>query len=216
MAALTKTDVVNMSFSILGAGHTVKRITDITNTTNPDAVDANFWFSATAQEILADPDVNWSFAKKRKKLTTATLTAGNESLDFGSWLYAYALPTDWLKFVKIMDEEHDMDEQREGWTTQYKFTREGQYLLSNQNGLYLSYIYDNQDTATWPIQFAWAFACMLASHLADSITKNPQLADQLLTRYEKYYKPRAIRENNTTEYTENEEGNNDCLEAGRI
>ncbi len=213
--AVSKVDIANMSFSILGAGHSVKRITDIADTTNVDAIEANFWFEHTAQEVLADPDVNWSFAKKRRKLSAAVLDSGDETLDFGSWLYAYPLPADWLKFIKTMDENYDMAE-NQGWTTQYRFAREGKYLLSNQEDFYLSYIWDNQDTGLWPIQFCWAVACMLASHLADSIMKNPKMAEDLLARYEKYYKPKAIRENATTEYTYGEEGNNDCLEAGRI
>lgn len=111
------------------------------------------------------------------------------------YLYAYALPSDYLLALEWNG--------REAGTAQAEFDIEGTSLLSDDTCSQLRYVAQITDTTKWDDSFCEAFAFRLAARVAPGITTAQGLAGQLDQRAEQYLlkafgpdnvetKPRAV------------------------
>lgn len=157
----------NMALSHIGSEAQVAAISP------PDgSVEAGYCatFYDQARTEMLEPG-NWRFSLNR-----ATLAELANLSDV--WAYAYALPSDCLRPLRVL-------RPGEGLTvfTQYDtevnandrnsadFDVEGQVLFSNQPAATLIYVRDVTDTGKFTASFTSAFSYLLASYLAGPIIK---------------------------------------------
>lgn len=80
--------IANMSLQRIGARGTIGSLTE----DSPDAIKVNTVFDMVFQEVLSERD--WKFAKTRAQLQQ------NANRPLGGYLFAYALPADFLRLCK--------------------------------------------------------------------------------------------------------------------
>jgi hypothetical protein len=108
---------------------------------------AQFYDQVQDETLLEHP---WAFATVRTQLTT-----GGGSPAWG-WLYAYALPPDYLGMQRTDDSA--------------TYQREGAVILTNDNPLYITYTARITDVTKWPAYFVAAFTAALTAAFAEQIT----------------------------------------------
>lgn len=126
----------------------------------------------------------WTFARKR-----ASLARLDETPAFG-YLYAYALPSDCLRVLKMDGDEYEIVDQS---TTQEividsygkKWEIEAGKLLTDEEEVKILYIARVEDPAKFPPSFVQAFSARMAVALAMSVAKNFKLADALNAIFER-------------------------------
>jgi hypothetical protein len=138
---------------------------------------ANF-YDLARREALAT--FNWSFARKR-----ATLTEAYNPSDV--WTYSYALPSDTLRPIRVLQQAVPSDmldnltpAQAWQWRTERgsaDFTVEraedntSSYLLTDEPDAVLLYLFDQKDTARYSPQFVSALSRLLAAYIAGPILR---------------------------------------------
>jgi len=115
-------------------------------------------YSTLKQKLLCL--YNWSFAIKVAQLT---VVEGVQRYDFS---YAYALPVDFLRAIKI--------------TSEGKYKIAGSYLFSNEENVELEYIADVLETQFSPM-FISAFIYLMAAELSISFLNDT-------SRYSLFYR----------------------------
>lgn len=173
--------ICNMALSHIGAGPLISSISP------PDgSVEAGYCaiFYDIARTELLEPGT-WSFALKRTALAPVTNVSE-------SWAYAYALPSDCLRALRILrpgvavtvfnqDEVALRQDDRDG----APFDLEGQVLYTDQDAPTLLYSVDVVDSARFTASFTATLSYLLASYLAGPIIKGNEgarLSDAMRTR----------------------------------
>lgn len=173
--------ICNMALSHIGAGPLISSISP------PDgSVEAGYCatFYDIARTELLEPGT-WSFALKRA--TLAPVTNASEV-----WTYAYALPSDCLRALRILrpslavtvfnqDEVALRQDDRDG----APFDLEAQVLYTDQADAVLVYTIDVTDTARFTGSFTATLSYLLASYLAGPIIKGNEgarLSDAMRSR----------------------------------
>lgn len=149
-------DICNLALSRLGDDATVSSIDPPEGSQQAEHC-ARFWPIACGT-ILASHE--WGFATRTRALAQfSEATAG--------WLYAYSLPSDYVKVVRVTGPaagrpaDYEMGLASGGNTI----------LLTNQPQALLAYVANVTDTVRYPALFIDALAWLLASHLAGPLIK---------------------------------------------
>jgi len=105
----------------------------------------------------------WNFAIKRQELAQSVTAPIND------FLYQYTLPADCLRVLEV--------------DTLGTYKIEGRSLLTNEETIFLRYIYDNQNPSTYDDEFVDCFATYLAYKLAYAITQSSTQRADLFELY---------------------------------
>lgn len=165
MASTVK--ICNMALSHIGSSATISSINP------PDgSVEAGHCetFYDLARTELLEPGA-WQFSMKRAALAQVT----NESTQ---WLYAYALPSDCMRALRVLWAGAGVNVFNESETAviasdkgSANFDIEGTVLFSNEEDAVLVYVRDVTDSGRFTASFTSALAYLLASYLAGPIVK---------------------------------------------
>lgn len=160
------TDICNIALSHIGAR------AQITSISPPDgSVEAGYcarFFPIARKELLETP--GWSFARTRVALSEVA----NDST---VWLYAYALPADCIKPLRVLTLAQATVFADEGVetplseSTSADYEVEGQVLRTDEPEAVLLYVQDVTDTTKYTPLFTSALGMMLAAYLAGPIIK---------------------------------------------
>lgn len=153
--ASSEVDIANMALGYLGAN----RIISLDE--SPEC-ETNY---ASVRDACLE-DRNWSFALKRTRLGSPSTTKPA----YG-FTYQYLLPTDLIRLISVNDNEYD-------------WVKEGRYVLTNQVGLNISYVYRVEDVRQMSSGFVMAFAARLASVIAIPLTNSKSSADKYMQMYD--------------------------------
>lgn len=179
-------NVCNQALMKIGA----KRITAFDDAT-VEARDCSACYTTMRDQVLEV--IPWSFAKRRSIRTAATDTPA-----FG-YTYQYALPSDCLKVLSIL--AYPAQGKEPNWTV------EGNYLLTNEEEVFLHYTARVEDATHFSPSFIRALSLYLAAHLAMSISKSAKLANELEDKYIRYVEQEAmtinLRNSNEEQYQDN-------------
>ena len=170
--AISKTELVNKSLTLVGASPIVN-ITD--DTENARVV--NRVYEISLRSILSE--CKWNFATKRKLLTQ---TPDTVDWNYSSEAYVYTKPNG---VIRIFGTNDDNAEWRE----------EGKYILSDTQGLGIKYVEFVDDPNKYPAAFIDAFADKLCSDIAYMIVNSKSLGQLYMEKYEEISLPKATAEN---------------------
>jgi hypothetical protein len=102
----------------------------------------------------------WNCAVKRVAL------APDATAPVFDYSYAFSIPDDWLKTLQVGYYGDEVDHRHEG-----------RKILSNDNPLYLRYIFRNDVPATWDTSLVFVVTLAMCALMAYSITKSASLED---------------------------------------
>lgn len=149
--------ISNMALSHLGASTRVSAIDPPDGSVEADL--CALLYDQARMEML-EPGA-WSFSLARVTLTEVT----NPST---AWLFAYALPSDCVHPLRVLQTGSTDD------TAGVPFTTEGDLLYSNEETAVLLYSKDITDTTKFTPSFAVALSYLLASYLAGPVLKGKE------------------------------------------
>ncbi|MEG3618244.1 hypothetical protein V5T82_07270 [Magnetovibrio sp. PR-2] len=147
----TKFDIASGALTRLG-GNTIQ---DFSEDSHEATVVANIYDSLFEQALT---EYNWNFAKKNTQLSKTTSTPVDPN-----WSYEYALPSDYLRAVQVMNTAGG------GLTYASDYSIEQQFVYANQDGLLMKYLY-KPDESNLPPWFVYYFQSALAYHICEPIT----------------------------------------------
>lgn len=144
---------------------------------NADVNVMNVLYDILLEDLLASHP--WNFATKRAKL------AQTVDVPVSRFDHEYQLPTDWLRTVKVSDNDE--------MTGRTNYQEEDGKILANSDDIYLVYISKVTDPNKMTVEFRETFAFRLAADSAIPIANSKSLAEQMMQRYEKWFrKARSI------------------------
>ena len=129
---------------------------------------------------------NWNCLIKRVEL------AQNSTAPVMEYTYAYALPSDFLRVMKIHNGTTD------SIAADLDYKVEGKNIVTNQTTVYLVYVALDTDPNNYDAYLREAISHQLAADLAYAITNNATLANNYLTRADE-----RLREARFIDATEN-------------
>ena len=129
---------------------------------------------------------NWNCLIKRIEL------ARNSTAPVMEYTYAYALPSDFLRVMKIHNGTTD------SIAADLDYKVEGKNIVTNQTTVYLVYVALDTDPNNYDAYLREAISHQLAADLAYAITNNATLANNYLTRADE-----RLREARFIDATEN-------------
>ena len=121
---------------------------------------ANLWPTIRRQVLRSHP---WNCAIRRVLLSPDVAPPG-----FG-WTHRFQRPADWLRTVAVGDYGREGDD----------FISEGGYFLAHETPLSLTYVFDNDNPATWDAALVGAMETAMSAALAYPVTKSTSLAEAL-------------------------------------
>lgn len=170
--------ICNMALSHLGSEAQVSSISPPDGSVEAGHCDTFYGQSRT--EMLETG--SWRFALKRATLAEVT----NDS---EMWAYAYALPSDCLKPLRILTPGDTVTVFTEDESTYSpndrssdEFDVEGAVLFTNMPEAVMVYVRDVTDTTKFTPSFTSALSYLLASYLAGPIVKEAKLGDAMRDR----------------------------------
>lgn len=189
MMAYTEVSLANMALTKLGE----ELITNLDDNVK-QAQYIKAIFSIKMNELLTKYD--WHF---NRKITTLAYTTNTPD----DYLYEYTLPNDFLKVISINGSYNE------------DFKIRGNYLYSDSDEIELEYLASLTDYTFLPSMIAEAFACLLASELAITLTGNKENKQLYLQEYE--YKAREAYFLEIEQYQEDDVSmdDDDWITAGR-
>ncbi len=169
----TKTEIVNKALTLVGATPVTNIDTDDTN----NARILNRVYDLSLRSILSE--TCWNFATKRSLLASSSTT-----MDWyhSGEIVVYARPSDVIRIFETNDENATWHE-------------EGDYIISDTQGLGVKYVYYLNTPSKYPSAFIEAFIDKLCSDIAFMVLNNKQVAQVFLEKYEKVSLPKARSEN---------------------
>lgn len=173
--SISKTDILNRSLTLIGALPVVN-ISDDSN----NARILNRVYESSLRAILSEE--KWNFATKRVLLTK--LSATLDWYDTGE-IYVYQKPLD---LVRIYGTNFPSATWRE----------EGDYIISDTDGLGLRYVYYLDAPSKYPGFFIEAFSDKLCSDIAYMIVNSASLGEKYKQIYETVSLPKAQTANAQT------------------
>lgn len=123
----------------------------------------------------------WTFATRRAKLPSVPLAT-----DGSDWGYAskFSLPSTCVRVLVATD---DISEPN-SWDKSFNWRREGQYIVTDSDTVYIKYIEKITDPALFSPGFSLALAAKIASVIAIPLTESTTLQDKMELLYAKYLK----------------------------
>ena len=182
-------DICNSALNILGAS-TISALTD----DNKNARLCNQRYEPIRNRVFRSHA--WNCLHKRIQL------AQNSTAPVVEYSYAYALPSDCLRVLKIHNGTTDSIESN----LDYKV--EGRKIVTNEGTIYLVYIALDTDPNTYDSYLAESISHQLAADLCYAITNNSTLANNYMARADE-----RLREARFIDATEN---SLDTIESGEF
>lgn len=124
---------------------------------------SNLWDNSRQAVLRSHP---WNCAKARVALAPDT-----ETPEF-DWTYQFTLPANCLRVLFVGEDGAPED-----------YVIEGRKILCDSNPLYLTYLYDNEDVASWDSMLVEAMQRYMAFSMAYPITKSATLRDSFFQEY---------------------------------
>lgn len=192
-------DICNLALAMVGD----KRISTFPDTSTVEGEKCVLFYEQDRDEVLSQAGVKFNCAKARM----GPLAAVSNQPEFG-WDYAYQVPVNCARIDNLVD-EYDVP-----LTASWK--REGVYILTNEEEVYINYIKKEVDEATFSPQIIRAIATKLASDICFPLTGDRQLAESLLQKFEVVENMKAITANQDDGNDEDEAGEFTWVSEGRI
>ena len=140
-----------------------KPINSFDEATDRALICSNLWDNARQAVLRAHP---WNCAKMRVALAPESETPAFD------WAYQFIMPGECLRVLFVGQAGVPED-----------YTIEGRRILADVNPLYLSYIFDNEDVASWDALLVEAMQRYMAFSMAYPITKSASLRDSMYQEY---------------------------------
>ena len=172
-------NICNSALNLIGAS-TISALTEDTK----NARLCNQRYSPVRNRIFRSH--NWNCLVKRVEL------AQNSTAPVMEYSYAYALPSDFLRVMKIHNGTTD------SIAADLDYKVEGKNIVTNQTTVYLVYVALDTDPNNYDAYLREAISHQLAADLAYAITNNATLANNYLTRADE-----RLREARFIDATEN-------------
>ena len=165
----TNVEIVNRGFALVG----LNKITSFTDG-SPEAELASQLYPTSLATALEES--MWSFATKRVNLSQTTIVP--------AWLTrsmskVYTKPADMIKIFRT-------NPPTAFWRV------EGDYVLSDQLGLGVLYVYLNENASNYPPKFVEALAAKFAADIAYTALNDPKRTESLVQNYEGILLPKAM------------------------
>lgn len=173
--AITQTDILNKSLTLVGAAPVVSIDDDSNN-----ARILNRVYEIALRSILSE--CKWNFATKRVNLTSVSNTLAFE--DVGE-SYVYIKPVDMIRIYSTNP-------------VSASWREEGDYIISDSSELGVRYVYYLNIPGKYPSYFLDAFIDKLASEIAYAIVNSASLAESFIKKYEGISLPKAVTANSQT------------------
>lgn len=167
----SQVEIANMALQMLGES----RILRVDDTTESGRTVKTFWTTAVQKMV---EDHHWNFAIKRTDQLSAEATVPLYGFD-----YSYPLPADCLLILDVNDDS-DVIYQIETNTTGDKV------LLTDEDEVYVRYIYNVTQTGRFSANFTIALATLLAAFMAYKITGSSTDEKRMWEMYT-FHKPKA-------------------------
>jgi hypothetical protein len=171
----TKVEIINKALTLIGASPIVN-ITDDTQ----NARIMNRVYDSSRKSVLSE--CLWNFASKRSLLALSADTLPWYDTGVG---ILYARPSDVIRIFATNDKNAIWKE-------------EGDYIVSDTNGLGILYVYDLDVPSKYTSSFIDAFVDRLASDAAYPIVNSRNLGEAFRKLYETISLPKAKSENSQT------------------
>ena len=173
--SISKTEIINKALTQVGAAP----VTNIDDDTNNARIISRV-YEISLRSILSE--CKWNFATKRALLSVVVDTL--DWYDDGE-TFIYQKPTDVVRIFGTNDDDAVWRE-------------EGDYIISDTDGLGLRYVRYLDDPTKYPSAFIQAFVDKLCSDIAYMIVNSSTLGVQFATVYETVSLPKAMAENAQT------------------
>lgn len=173
--AISKTDILNKSLTLVGA----LPVTSIDDDSNNARILSRVYEQAL-RGLLGE--CKWNFATKRVLLSRLTDTL--DWYDTGE-TYIYQKPIDMIRI-------YGSSSPTAGWR------EEGDYIISDTEGLGLRYVYYLDVPSKYPSYFVEAFQDKLCSDIAYMIVNSSTLAEKYKQLFETISLPKATAANSQT------------------
>ncbi len=151
-----KVEIINQALIKLGAN----TIIDLAEGSIESTLANQVWDTGRRAVLRVHP---WNFAIKEQALARV--------ISSSSYLfnYAYQVPSDFLRLIKVFD------------NTDYKL--QGKMIYTNKDTCVIKYVFDQTDPNLWEASFTNALAAKLAYELCYPITKSTSLMESLYGLY---------------------------------
>lgn len=124
---------------------------------------SNLWVNARQAVLRSHP---WNCAKEMVALAPEATAPAFD------WAYQFLQPGDCLRVLSVGEDGHADD-----------YIIKGRRILADVNPLYLTYIFDNEDVASWDALLVEAMQRYMAFSMAYPITKSTTMRDSMYTEY---------------------------------
>ncbi len=175
-------DIANRALTKLGAARIISLGDDVKSARSVSSM----W------DIVRDSELrsrNWSFAIKREALAAAV------SVPAYGYSFKFPVPSDFLRLIQAGQYLPPVSLTDYRTVDESPWRIEGRFILSNEPGpLYIRYLASITDTSQWDSSFAEAFACRLASELAEDLTQSNVKRELAMKEYDQAISA-AVRSN---------------------
>jgi hypothetical protein len=158
--ATSKVQIASNALLLLGD----KPINSFDEDSDRALIASNLWDNAAAAVLRAHP---WNCATNRVALAPDTDAPAYD------WSYQYTMPGDLLRVLFVG---------QAGAADAYKI--EGRKILSDENPLYLEYVFNNEDVASWDAMLVEAMTRYMAYLMAYPLTKSNTTQDTMHQGYQ--------------------------------
>lgn len=168
----SQTDICNMALGFIGVSITIGDITE----QSAAAIACNQFWAITQDYCLRQN--YWRFASYRQTLQPLANPPQN-------WGYVYPVPADCLKIKRltVVGLRNPRADQRIPFETA-AVAGIGKVIYTDQNPAELQYTAEINDPTQWDSTFCIAFAYLLGSFIAMSLSSTPQIASQARAAFE--------------------------------
>ena len=173
--SISKTALINKALTLVGAAP----ITNITDDTNNARVVSRV-YDMTRQSLLTE--CCWNFACTRCTLSLSAATMPWEYIDEN---YVYVKPSHILRIFDVSD-------------TNAVWREEGDYIVSDTQGLGIKGTYDLDDPAKYSAAFVEALIDKLCADICYMILNSASKAEGFIKKFEDLSLPKALAENAQT------------------
>jgi len=170
---MSQINICNQALGHLGA----KPIASIDENTQ-EARFCKIFYDDTLEEVLRD--FPWNFAEMRRILASVDVPTAH-----ANWSYAYAYPSDCVRALEI-SENSDLDREAKDYeimTYEDGAGLQSRLILTNVEVANLKYTAFITDTGLFEASFVASFALLLASKLAQPITKDIKVVQLMTSLY---------------------------------
>lgn len=155
----SKTEICNLALLKLGKN----RIQNIDTDESQQATTLALVYDIALRELLGE--TTWDFAVFRQALNKTTETP------LYKWAYKFQLPT-YPKFIRLVEVNNNPE-----------YELEGEYILTNENELMITYIGEISDASKFSVDFQKTFISLLAYKICFDLTNSNDLEDKFYKQY---------------------------------